>query len=242
MSNVVKLVNPIRLSFSSVNYFYSSSSNTPIFYGKLQRISSWINHLHPQLLLRCSNFNLQYFHHLPFSGTTLNLGGVSCIIGYASLSQQVAYAMDGRHILVNDDGRDIFGYSKEEKDTHVLWLFVRKFWVPAFFFLTVLVNWHHPLMLVTKVAFFLLSTKPSPLSVYVFVDKLCHQSMRQKPYLYFLKSLYANKVEVQDYKLFCLATVEVKDQNLTLVGVLGGWWALPISQRAFSVFRDSIFY
>ncbi|XP_065879952.1 uncharacterized protein [Euphorbia lathyris] len=242
MPYAVKLLNPIRHSLSSITYFYSSlqTSRRQPFYGKLELIRTWLKQLHPKILTRCPNmckWNLDSVLDVQFSGSTLTLLGVSCIIGYASLSQQVTYAMDGQ-----DDDPNIFGYSNEGKDTPVFWLFVRKLWLPAFFFLTVVVNWHHPVMLVTKLVLFLVSTKPSPLSVYVFIEQLCHQSMRQKPYLYSLKSLYANKVEVQDYKLFCLATVEVKDHKLTLVGVLGGWWALPLSQRAFSVFRDSAFY
>lgn len=43
----------------------------------------------------------------------------------------------------------------------------------------------------------------------------------------FLQSLYASKVEVEDFQLLCLARVEVRDQKFTLVGILGGWWPLP---------------
>lgn len=44
---------------------------------------------------------------------------------------------------------------------------------------------------------------------------------------FYLQSVYASKVEVQDYKLLCLADVEVKDHKFTLVGILGTWWTLP---------------
>ncbi|KAF3966361.1 hypothetical protein CMV_009532 [Castanea mollissima] len=83
-------------------------------------------------------------------------------------------------------------------------------------------------------------TKPSPLSVYVFVDQLCQQSMRQEPHLYKVKSLYAKKVEVQDYKLLCLAKVELKEETISLVGILGGWWTLPtfFYQGTFSFVRN----
>lgn len=55
---------------------------------------------------------------------------------------------------------------------------------------------------------------------------------------FILQSLYAHKVEVQDYKLLCLARVEVKDQKFTVVGILGGWWALPrLSDGPFSLLR-----
>jgi len=47
---------------------------------------------------------------------------------------------------------------------------------------------------------------------------------------------------VQDYKLLCLAAVEVRDQKFTLVGILGNWWTLPHLQfwEAFSFVRNRI--
>lgn len=59
---------------------------------------------------------------------------------------------------------------------------------------------------------------------------------------FYLQSLYASKVEVQDYKLLCLADVEVRDQKFTLVGVLGSWWPIPHLPfwEAFSFVRNRI--
>lgn len=74
----------------------------------------------------------------------------------------------GQDILVDD--REFF--DDTERNPPVLWIFVRKLWLPAFFLLTVLMNWDHPIILMTKVALFLISTKPSPLSVYVFVEEV----------------------------------------------------------------------
>lgn len=54
------------------------------------------------------------------------------------------------------------------------------------------------------------------------------------------QTIYANKVEVQDYKLLCLARVQVIDQKMTLVGILGGWWAVPSSQGVLSELRTSL--
>lgn len=78
----------------------------------------------------------------------------------------------GLDILVDD--QDFLGGSdvEEEEDSHALWTFVRKFWLPSLFLLTLLVYWDNPILLMTKVIFFLLSTKPSPLSVYVFVEQV----------------------------------------------------------------------
>ena len=59
---------------------------------------------------------------------------------------------------------------------------------------------------------------------------------------FYLQSLYASKVEVQDYKLLCLAAVEVRDQKFTLVGILGTWWTLPHLpyREAFSFVRNRL--
>lgn len=56
---------------------------------------------------------------------------------------------------------------------------------------------------------------------------------------FYLQSVYASKVEVKDYKLLCLAAVEVRDQKFTLVGILGTWWTLPRlpSWEAFSLVK-----
>ncbi|KAG2710431.1 hypothetical protein I3760_04G026600 [Carya illinoinensis] len=92
-------------------------------------------------------------------------------MGSRSLQPRVVYAMD--------DALD------EEEDPRAFWMFAQKFWLPVFLFLTVLTNLDHPIALIAiKIIFLLLSTNPSPLSVYVFVGQLCHQSMRKEPHLY----------------------------------------------------------
>lgn len=54
-----------------------------------------------------------------------------------------------------------------------------------------------------------------------------------------MQSLYAKKVEVDDYKVFCIAKVEIVDQRYTLVGIMGGWWVLEMTslRSALSGFR-----
>lgn len=174
-----------------------------------------------------------------FSGSVLTFGSIFCVsavIGSKSTWPHVAYSFEGRENLLEDC--EFLDASDEEDDTKALWMLARKLWLPVCLFLTVLTNWDHPLALIAiKIAILLLSTNPSPLSVYVFVDRLCHQSMRQEPHLYRVKPLYAKRVEVQDYKLFCVASVELKEEKFTLVGILGGWWPLPtrFGQGAFSI-------
>ncbi|RDX84484.1 hypothetical protein CR513_34452 [Mucuna pruriens] len=143
--------------------------------------------------------------------------------------------------LVND--HESQGLSEEEETVHHLWRLARKFWLPVLFFLTVLTNLDDSItILFIKLTLFLVSTKPNPFSVYVYVDQLCQQSRRQETQIFKVKSLYASKVEVQDYRLLCLAAVEVRDQKFTLVGILGNWWALPHLPfwEAFSSVRNRL--
>ncbi|KAK3413173.1 hypothetical protein EUGRSUZ_I01763 [Eucalyptus grandis] len=95
-----------------------------------------------------------------------------------------------------------------EDSPKALWALARKLWLPIFFLVTVFLNWDHPIELAMRSILFLLSTKPSPLSVYLPIEK----------------SLCAKKVEVQDYKFFCLVKIESTGQKYILVGILGGWW------------------
>ena len=80
--------------------------------------------------------------------------------------QQVA----GDALVDDHESQDL---SEEEIDVHHLLRLARKLWLPAFFFLTVLSNLGDSItILFIKLTLFLLSTKPSPFSVYVFVDKV----------------------------------------------------------------------
>lgn len=232
MAHTIKFLHPIRQSLTAI-----TSSSPPIshsrkfFYAKFEPLKMSIKGLEPVLRNYASTFHSKLYtqrKYFCFSGSTLSIGsifGVSIVLGSKIFWPRIAYAMDGHDILLDD--RHFLDDSDAEEDRQPFWMYARKFWLPVFFFLTVLTNLDHPFALTIKVLLFLLSTKPSPLSVYVFVDQLCQQSMRQEPHLYKVKSLYAKKVEVQDYKLLCLAKVELKEETISLVGILGGWWTLP---------------
>ena len=93
-------------------------------------------------------------------------------------SQIVNYP--GHDILLDD--HHFLDDSDAEEDPQPFWMYARKFWLPVFFFLTVLTNLDHPIALITiEVILFLLSTKPSPLSVYVFVDQVRMHSIGERP-------------------------------------------------------------
>ncbi|KAL1356408.1 hypothetical protein AAHE18_05G182900 [Arachis hypogaea] len=155
------------------------------------------------------SFNLNVPANFLRKSSYLSIGS---ILGVSIASASViAHAMDAGDALVDDPSDNSQDVSEEEEIVHHFLKFTRKFWLPVLFFLTVLTNLDDPIMILfVKVTLFLLSTKPNPFSVYIFVDQP-----------------YASKVEVHDYKLLCLAAVEVRDQKFTLVGILGTWWSLP---------------
>ncbi|XP_039026005.1 uncharacterized protein LOC120159481 [Hibiscus syriacus] len=155
--------------------------------------------------------------------------GASVLFGAVYCWPRFSYALDGLDIFADDNHLETFDASEGKDDRHKLWLLMRKLWLPLFFIFTVLMNWDSPFAVTTRILLFILSTKPSPSSIYLFVEKLRRGLVRQKPFFYRFKSLHASKVEVQDYKLLCLATVEIGDQKLQLIGILGGWWSLPSS-------------
>uniref|UniRef100_A0A5B6YP04 Uncharacterized protein n=1 Tax=Davidia involucrata TaxID=16924 RepID=A0A5B6YP04_DAVIN len=215
-------------------------------YGKFEPLKTWIKGIEPAVHNRASNFHwklyilrnrMQNFCKSGHKFSVASMFGASVVFGSISHWPRVAYAMDGLDILVDDHHVDLLGASDSEENPHIFLAFARKLWLPVFLFLTVLMNWDHPIVLATKVILILLSTKPSPFSVYLFIEQLRHQSMHQQPLLYKFKSLYAKKVEVEDYMFLCLARVELKDQKFTLIGILGSWWVLPVSpcQGASSV-------
>ncbi|CAL5325276.1 unnamed protein product [Camellia sinensis] len=202
----------------------------------------------------------QYCHDGILSGRKLVMGsvfGASVVFGWIFLRPRVAYAMDAclseksDIVIFYDVGFDVWGddhhfdlsnASDAEEDARNFLALARKLLLPVFLFLTVMMNWDHPIILATKIILILVGTKPSPFSVYLFIEQLRRQFMRQHPFLYKFKSLYAKKVEVDDYTFLCLARVELEDQKFTLIGILGSWWVLPWSpcQGAFSVLRNKV--
>ncbi|XP_031286543.1 uncharacterized protein LOC116145244 isoform X1 [Pistacia vera] len=249
MAYAAKLLNPIRQSLTAITTSTKSvshSHSTQLFYGKFAPLNTWRKNLEPVLRNNISRFQYQlniqskYVQSFCTSGSkTIGcMFGVSVAFGSICFRPHVTYAMDD--VLLDDYRVELSDGLNEQEDQFAFWTFVRKFWLPSLFILTVLINWEHPFLLGTKIFLLLISTKPSPLSVYLYVEQFCHQLMRQRPHLFLFKTLYANKVEVQDYMLLCLARVEVIDQKLTLVGILGGWWALPSSQGVLSDLRTSL--
>ncbi|XP_059642485.1 uncharacterized protein LOC132284394 isoform X2 [Cornus florida] len=226
-----------------------SFKNSIAVYGKFEPSRAWMKGVEPALYNRASISHWKlyilknYVQDFCKSGRKFPMGtifGASIVYGSVTLWPRISYAMDGFDVLVYDHDADLLGVSDREEDPHAMLAFSRKMWLPVFLFLTVLLNWNHPVVLAAKVFFFLLSTKPRPFSVYLFVEKLRRRSMSQQPLFYKFNSLYASKVEVEDYAFLCLARVELKGQKFTLIGILGSWWVLPLSpsEGEFSVFGN----
>lgn len=79
----------------------------------------------------------------------------------------------GHDFLVHGHYGEPLDASDVEEDLSALWRFARKFWMPLFFFLTVLTHLSDPVSIIAlKVVLFLLCTKPSPFSVYVSIDEV----------------------------------------------------------------------
>ncbi|KAE9619785.1 hypothetical protein Lal_00038063 [Lupinus albus] len=176
-----------------------------------------------------------------FYGSYLSVGSILGVsVAFKSV---IAHSMDAGDALVDHSYNDSNDISEEGEIVLNLWKLSTKIWLPLLFFLTVFTNLGDPIpILFLKITLFLLTTNPNPFSVYVFVDKLCKQCMRQETHFFNAKSIYANKVEVQDYKFLCVADVEVRGQKFTLVGILGTWWTLPHlpSLEGFSFVRSRL--
>ncbi|OIS98718.1 PREDICTED: uncharacterized protein LOC109232228 isoform X1 [Nicotiana attenuata] len=250
----VRYLQPFGTSLASITspYFHLSRSTIP-FDGKFAPLKTFMRCLKPQVYSRVLKFaggsNFETFHHyfrkMQNSGRSYTLRsafGLSALLGSIKLSPRIAYSSDGLDGLLDDHHLGLFGDSDTEEDRRSLLMTLRKLLVPLLFVITVLMNWGHPIIIATKVTIILLTTKPSPLSVYVLVEQLRHQAVRRQPFIYKFKSLYAKKVEVADYLFLSLAKVELKDQEFTLVGILGSWWLLPLSswQEASSMLKSKI--
>ncbi|MCE3049442.1 hypothetical protein HAX54_044823 [Datura stramonium] len=235
-------------------YLHLFSRSRIPFYGKFAPFKTLMKCLKPQVYSRVTKFsggsNLEIFRHYYFrkvqnSGRNYTLWstfGLSAFLGSIKLFPHISYSSDGFDGLLDDHHLGLFSDSDSEEDRRYLLVSLRKLVVPLLLVITVLMNWGHPIMIAAKVTLILLTTKPSPLSVYVLVKQLQHQAVHQQPFIYKFKPLYAKKVEVADYLFLSVAKVELKDEEFNLVGILGSWWSLPVSswQEASSILKCKI--
>lgn len=151
----------------------------------------------------------------------------SVLLGSIYFCSRPVYAMNGLHVLEGDSDVGVSSGTNAEEHVDYISRWHRRIWLALCFYCGVLVHRSNPIAFVVGLFLFLHSTKPTVSSIYLFVDQLRYQLMRDKPFYHIPKILFANKVEVIDCFLFCLAKVEIGDQNLTVVGIFKEWWVLP---------------
>ncbi|KAD4586638.1 hypothetical protein E3N88_24239 [Mikania micrantha] len=177
------------------------------------------------------------------SGHESNMGrllGVSAVLGSFLLQPRFAHCMDGFASSAHAHSISMLGESENDDNPHNFMIFAKKLMVPIALLFIVWMNWNYPIVLGVKVTLTLLSTKPSPFSVYVYIEQLQQQYRTRHPILHKLKSLYVKKVEVDDYTVLCIAKIEIGDQKYTLLGILGGWWVFELTslRSVLSGFRS----
>jgi len=119
----------------------------------------------------------------------------------------------------------------KKEDFYVLWKMARRLEIVVSLFLIVFSGWKNPMRLVVNFLLLLCSSCPRPYSVYIFNEQLCERNMYEQHLEESSKiQLFpAKKVDIQDYKLFCTAQVELAHHKLSLIGILGSWWTLHSS-------------
>ncbi|XP_074566615.1 uncharacterized protein LOC141823255 [Curcuma longa] len=156
------------------------------------------------------------------SGSVFGLAFVSGMINHQA---STSHAFDD---FIHDEV-ELAAPSAQLKDKlHPIFTIVRKFQLPAVLVMTVLLGWRHPLTLFINVALLLFSSRPNPLSIYMFLEQL-HQRENRNTIWPRSKYRYKN-IKVEDYKILCFATVELRDTKLSMLGILGGWWVVHASR------------
>lgn len=237
MAFAARVLRPIRASLAASSPSSSAAlprSTPPVRRAEFGIAKAWFQGIRPALRDRQAPQFSWRSSFRTLSGRSFGRAGskvgtfisISVIFGSLHHWPHITFSLDGGDTAKNDERAEMWDEPNPEDSPKAFWALARKLWLPIFFLVTVLLNWDHPIELAMRSILFLLSTKPSPLSVYLPIEKLCSQPMHQDSDLYRLKSLCAKKVEVQDYKFFCLAKIESTGQKYILVGILGGWWPL----------------
>lgn len=154
------------------------------------------------------------------------LFGLSIAAGF--LSSLPAYALAERDQPEKVLDQTITPGKWEEGQSKIL-SWGRKLWIPMLLVMTVVMGWNYPVSLAVNIVFLLLSTKPTPSSIYLWVEEWRQQNLPLRHGFDWLKLGPALHVEVHDYKLLCLAQVTSINQKLTMIGILGEWWILHSS-------------
>lgn len=178
-------------------------------------------------------------HHIPLKGFS-TFGGIaaagafaSSCIGHEAIShaQEVTGGPSAQDQLVVWD-----------EDAAPLYVWLRRLWVPLLMVMTIAMGWHYPLSMSINLLFLLWSTKPTPSSIYLWVEQKRLQAAPRTHGLSRLKTQLSNAtmmthVEVQDYGLLCVARVSSLSQRMLVIGVLGDWWVVYSCSSSISGFN-----
>ncbi|KAG0588479.1 hypothetical protein KC19_2G246000 [Ceratodon purpureus] len=140
--------------------------------------------------------------------------------------------------MITDDSSDM-------ETEHKLLSFVKRYWWPTIFLLTVVLGYPYPKSLLPNSLLLIWSTKPNPASIYLWLKKRSETSRVKQGALDVVKEKINSTatvmhVEVQDYMLFCLAKVTYLTSNATMIGVLGDWWVVYSSSSSITALGLSL--
>lgn len=234
MAGLHRLLSPIKASMFSARH---SSPYRSISTNCICGRSGLLNILPKQVYPKSETHILAFgrllqrktLHSLSIAGKKLfvrSFLGFSVAAGSIYQQTNIIYALDD--IYADMEVEEPSGFLKD--DLHTFWSLARKFQLPVVLLITVLLGWRHPIALAINVAFLLFCTRPNPMSIYMFVEQLRQRDMGRDPSLRKAKFLYVKKVEVEDYKILCMARVEMRDLNMDVIGILGGWWVFQTSR------------
>lgn len=96
------------------------------------------------------------------------------IIIFYTLLKFMNFVIDAVDFLMLEDNHQsgLFGGSYSEENVRSVMNIIRKLLVPIFLCLTVWLNWGQPVNIAVKVILIILSTKPFPSSVHLFVEQV----------------------------------------------------------------------
>ncbi|KAJ0962515.1 hypothetical protein J5N97_027637 [Dioscorea zingiberensis] len=125
-------------------------------------------------------------------------------IGVMYTQASVAHAVEDYHL---DSGETTEAMMRSE--TNRFWSLMRKIQLPVLLAFVLLYSRGHPIAVAIDFFLLLFCTRPNPLSIYIFIEELRQRDMQSHRSLYKTKLLYLKNVEVHDYKILCVAKVEL---------------------------------
>uniref|UniRef100_A0A0D9Y3U9 UspA domain-containing protein n=1 Tax=Oryza glumipatula TaxID=40148 RepID=A0A0D9Y3U9_9ORYZ len=157
--------------------------------------------------------------------------GMGSTLAATFCSQKVVYAEE----VAEQPSEGLIGPSTKHQISK-LWTIIRKYQLPVGLIALIALGWQNPLGLFINVLLILYSSRPSPYSIYLFLQEVRHGEMHQNRAFWKEEAVLTRKVDTKDYKLFSIGTVESADREvLHVIGILGNWWIYRASYgKSFS--------